>query len=242
MRSLRGPDDKCVLSNCRLAQLSGGNKVLRVTQHSVDKKESQSMERKDSIALALPGQTDIPDNMVKSGTSKQAIEKQQEPKNSNIKSDEVTTKELKPDNSDIKSDVVKKEQEPNSSNFKSDVVEKEQEPKSNNIKSDVVKKEQEPSSSNIKSDVAKKETVIISVVTTAPVANPILKHERRPKKHIKPTKSLDLEDQRKDVEHILNQTKSVYTTNTEINILNDAKLTKDMVIKFVKNYVLSSFY
>jgi len=168
-----------------LAKLSGGKKVLRVTQRSMDHKESQPMEGKDSIALAALEQTDIPDNIMKSGTSAQTIEKEPELNNSNIKSD-------------------------------------------------VVKKETEPNNSNIKNDVVKKEPVIISVVTTAPKTNSILKNENLSKNYIKPTKSLDLEDQCKDVEHILNLTKPISTNNKEKIIPNDVDLTKEMVIRFVK--------
>lgn len=186
MRSLRGPNNKCILSNCRLAKLSGGKKVLRVTQRSMDHKESQHMEGKDSIVLAASEQTDIPDNMVKSGTSlAQSIEKEPELNNSNIKSD-------------------------------------------------VVKKETEPNNSNINNDVVEKEPVIISVVTTAPKTNSILKNENFSKNYIKPTESLDLGDQPKDVEHFLNLTKPLSTNNKEKIIPNDAELTKDMVIRFVK--------
>jgi len=183
-----------------LAKLSGGKKVLRVTQ------VNQSLEEKDSIALTASEQTDIPGNIVKSSTSAQTIEKKPELNNSNIKSD-----------------VMKKEPEPNNSN----------------IKNDVVKKEPEPNNDNIKNDEVKKESVIISVVTTVPKTNSILKTENLSKNYIKPTKSLDLEDQHKDVEYFLNLTKSINTNNKEKIIPNDAELTKDMVIRFVKNYVLS---
>lgn len=151
--------------------------MLRVTQHSINQKKSQSAVGKDSIALSAPEQTDILSNMVKSDASEQIIEK---------------------------------------------------DPESNN--------------SNIKSGVVKEETVIISMVTTAPIANPKLKYENWSKKEIKPTKSLDLEDQRRDIEHILNLTKPLCTNNKEKNILSDPEMTKDMVIRFVKTHNLSLFY
>jgi len=159
----------------------------------MDQKNSRSAVGKDSIALAAPEQTDIPGNIVKSGTSAQTIEADPEPNNSSIKSD-------------------------------------------------VVKKEPEPNNSNIKSDVAKKETVIISLVSTPPIANQKLKYENWSKKEIKPTKSLDLEDQRRDVEYILNLSKPLCTNDKEKNILNDPDLTKDMVIRFVKVHDLSLLY
>ncbi|XP_029348698.1 DDB1- and CUL4-associated factor 8-like [Acyrthosiphon pisum] len=165
------------------------------------------------------------------------VKKESEPNNSNIKSD-ILKKEPELNNSNIKSDIVKKEPEPNSSNIKSDIVKKEPEPDNSNIKSDIVKKEPEPNNSNIKSDVAKKETVIISVVSTPPIAIQKLKNENWSKKEIKPTKSLDLEHQRRDVEYILNLTKPLCTNNKEKNILNDAELTKDMVINSIDSLIL----
>jgi len=92
-----------------------------------------------------------------------------------------------------------------------------------------------PNKSNINSDTVKKEDVIISVVTTTTIANPIVINATRPKKDIIPTKSLDLEDQCKDAEHILNFTKPLYLNNKEKNILNDSELTKNLVIRFVRN-------
>lgn len=116
---------------------------------------------------------------------------------------------------------------------------------SNMVKSDtseqIIEKDPESNNSNIKSGIVKEETVIISVVTTAPLANPKLKNENWFKKEIKPTKSLDLEDQRRDVEHILNLTKPLCTNNKEKNILSDPEMTKDMVIRFVKTHDLSLF-
>jgi len=144
--------------------------------------------------------------------------------------------------SDTSAQTIEKDPEPNNRNIKSDIVKKEPEPNNTNIKSDIVEKEPEPNNTNIKSDVAKKETVIISVVTTPPIANQKLKNENWSKKEIKPTKSLDLEDQRRDVEYILNLTKPLCTNNKEKNLLNDEELTKDMVIKFVKPHDLSLFY
>ncbi|XP_060845659.1 uncharacterized protein LOC132925268 isoform X1 [Rhopalosiphum padi] len=172
MRSLRGFDNKYILSNCRLPKLSGENKVLRVTQHSMDQKEIQSMEGNDDSALVTPEKTDMPGNMVKSSTSAQTMQKEPEPL---------------------------------------------------------------PNKSNINSDTVKKEDVIISVVTTTTIANPIVINATRPKKDIIPTKSLDLEDQCKDAEHILNFTKPLYSNNKEKNILNDSELTKNLVIRFVRN-------
>jgi len=160
-----------------LAKLSGGNKVLRVTQHSTNQKKSQSAAEKGSIALSAPEQIDISSNIVKLDTSEQIIEKDPESNNSNIKSGDV-----------------------------------------------------------------KEETVIVSMVTTAPKVNPKLKNKNWSKKEIKPTKSFDLEDQRRDVEHILNLTKPLCTNNKEKNILSDPELTKDMVIRFVKTHDLSLFY
>jgi len=138
--------------------------------------------------------------------------------------------------------TIEKDPEPKNSKTKKDVVKKEPEPNNNNIKSEVAKKELEPNNSNIKSGVVKKETVIISVVSTIPIGKPKLKNENWSKKEIKPTKSLDLEDQRRDVEHILNLTKPLCTNNKEKNVLNDAELTKDMVIRFVKTHNLSFLY
>ncbi|XP_026820290.1 uncharacterized protein LOC113558908 [Rhopalosiphum maidis] len=167
MRSLRGFDNKYILSNCRLAKLSGGNKVLRVTQHSMDQKEIQSMEGNDDSALVAPEKTDMPGNMVKSSTSAQTMQKEPEPL---------------------------------------------------------------PNKSNINSDTVKKEDAIISVVTTTTIANPIVINATRPKKDIIPTKSLDLEDQRKDAEHILN-------FNKEKNVLNDLELTKNLVIRSIDDFI-----
>ncbi|KAE9528669.1 hypothetical protein AGLY_012244 [Aphis glycines] len=169
MRSLKGPDNKFIMSNCRLAKLSGGNKVLHVTQHPIDQKKIQSMEEKDNIALAAPEKIDMPSN--KPSTSVQTKQKEPEQLLSN--------------------------------------------------------------KSNINSDVAKKEDVIISVVTTVPTANLTVTNEIRSKKDIKSTKSLDLEDQRKDMEHILNITKPLCSNNKEKNILNDPELTKNIVMSSI---------
>lgn len=178
MRSLKGPDNKFIMSNCRLAKLSGGNKVLHVTQHPIDQKKIQSMEEKDNISLAAPEKIDMPSN--KPSTSAQTKQKEPEQLLSN--------------------------------------------------------------KSNIDSDVAKKEDVIISVVTTVPIPNPTVTNEIRSKKDIKSTKSLDLEDQRKDMEHILNITKPLCSNNKEKNILNDPELTKNIVMRFVSDCDLSLLY
>lgn len=178
MRSLKGPDNKFITSNCRLAKLSGGNKVLHVTQYQMDQKKIQSMEKKDNIALAAPEKIDMPSN--KPSTSAQIKQKEPEQLLSN--------------------------------------------------------------KSNIDSDVAKKEDVIISVVTTVPIANPTVTNEIQFKKDIKSKKSLDLEDQRKDRKHILNITKPLCSHNKEENILNDLELTKNIVMRFVSDCDLSLLY
>ncbi|XP_025202182.1 uncharacterized protein LOC112599479 [Melanaphis sacchari] len=174
MRSLKGFDKKRILSNCRLAKLSGGNKVLRVTQHSVDQKKIQLVEEKNNIALTTPEKMDMPVIVVKTSTSAEAMPK---------------------------------------------------------------KLKQLPNKSNIDSDTVKKD-VIISVVTTTPIVTPIMTNAIQSKKDTKSTKSLDLEDQSKDVEHILNFTKPFYSNNKEKNILNDPELTKNIVMSSIDNLIL----